>query len=270
LAPITEVAMLETMFPRRHRRLLALPLLGPHAEDFTTWLKEAGYPDHPIRLRLRQLPRVDALLRGLGIVAVKNLTAATILGLAPNDSQDDIELAAAVRSLARWLSSNDLLIRALPTPREDLVADYVSYLRDVRGLAEGTCVQHAAMASEWLSLLGFDGDEAVLRAIRTDEIHKFIRTVSPRVSRASLQHTVAQVRSFLRFLTGRGLVTSGLDLQIDTPRVYRGERLPRSLPWETVLAFLRAIDRSTPMGRRTTKFVTSSAAVLLAISAMSP
>ena len=43
---------------------------------------------------------------------------------------------------------------------------------------------------------------------------------------------------------------SDLSGQIDTPRVYRGEQLPRSLPWETVQALLKAIDRTTPMGRR--------------------
>jgi site-specific recombinase XerD len=58
------------------------------------------------------------------------------------------------------------------------------------------------------------------------------------------------LRSFLRFLAGRGFVVTGLDGQIDTPRVYRGERLPRSLPWKVVRAFLGAIDRSTPMGQR--------------------
>jgi len=46
------------------------------------------------------------------------------------------------------------------------------------------------------------------------------------------------------------VVPLGLDSLIDTPRLYRGEKLPRSLPWETVQAFLAAIDRSTPKGRR--------------------
>ena len=48
----------------------------------------------------------------------------------------------------------------------------------------------------------------------------------------------------------RGEVPVGLDSQIDTPRVYRGERLPRSLPWATVQAFLASIDRSAPIGKR--------------------
>jgi integrase/recombinase XerD len=242
--------MLETLFPRRHRRLSALPLLGPYAEGFAQWLLEGGYPRLPVRLRLRQLPRVEGLVRDLGVGAVTDLTAAALLALAPKDSQDDIELAAVIRSLVRYLSSIDQLVHAVPTARERLVDAYVSHVRDVRGLANSTCVQHAATASEWLSFLGFDGDDGVLRAVGTDQIQAFLRLVGPRQSRASLQHIVAQLRSFLRFLAGRGLAPSGLDTQIDTPRVYRGERLPRALPWETVLAFLQAIDRSTPMGRR--------------------
>jgi site-specific recombinase XerD len=65
-----------------------------------------------------------------------------------------------------------------------------------------------------------------------------------------MQHTVAQLRSFLRFLAGHRLVVEGFDTRIDTPRLYRGERIPRSLPWEVVRGFLAAIDRSTPMGKR--------------------
>ncbi|MEO8183906.1 MAG: site-specific integrase [Deltaproteobacteria bacterium] len=78
----------------------------------------------------------------------------------------------------------------------------------------------------------------------------FVRALGARLSRASLQHPVARIRSFLRFLAGRGEIARGLDSSLDTPRLYRGEQLPRALPWETVRAFLGAIDRSTPKGRR--------------------
>jgi integrase/recombinase XerD len=61
---------------------------------------------------------------------------------------------------------------------------------------------------------------------------------------------VAHLRTFLRFLASSGETATGLDRQIDTPRVYREEKLPKSLPWETVQAFLRAIDRTTPSGIR--------------------
>ena len=57
------------------------------------------------------------------------------------------------------------------------------------------------------------------------------------------------LRAFLRFLAVAGEIPTGLDTQIDTPRVYRDERLPRALPWDTVRALLRTIDRTTPLSR---------------------
>jgi site-specific recombinase XerD len=58
------------------------------------------------------------------------------------------------------------------------------------------------------------------------------------------------LRSFLRFLSARGEVEPGFETQIDTPRLYRDEQLPRSLPWETVRSFLASIDRESKCGMR--------------------
>jgi site-specific recombinase XerD len=41
-----------------------------------------------------------------------------------------------------------------------------------------------------------------------------------------------------------------LESQIDTPRVYRQEQLPRALPWATVRTLLASIDRTNAVGRR--------------------
>lgn len=68
--------------------------------------------------------------------------------------------------------------------------------------------------------------------------------------RGTLQHIVGYLRSFLRYLAGRGMVLARLDESLDTPRLYRGEKLPRALPWDVVERFLTAIDRATPMGKR--------------------
>ena len=59
-----------------------------------------------------------------------------------------------------------------------------------------------------------------------------------------------KLRAFLRFPASGGEIQTGLDTQIDTPRVYRGEKLPRALPWDTVREFLQAIDRTSLLGRR--------------------
>jgi hypothetical protein len=63
---------------------------------------------------------------------------------------------------------------------------------------------------------------------------------------------VARIRGLLRFLASVGAVRPGLDTQIDTPRVYRLERLPRTLPWDTAhFGHRDQSDRSiviTPIG----------------------
>lgn len=242
--------MLKDLCPRAHTRLTSLPLLGPHAEEFAGWLQLQGYPPKPIRLRLRALHRVDELLRRRGVLRVEDLTASDILRLAPGDLQVDINLAAVVRSIARFLSAHGQLARQPATPQEELVAAYSNELDRLRGLARSTRTHHVATASELLAFVGYQGDTACLRALRGPDMDAFLRRVGPRLSRASLQHTVGHVRAFLRFLAARRLVAAGLDSQIDTPRLYRGERLPRSLPWAVVRALLTAIDRSTPMGTR--------------------
>ncbi len=242
--------MLAEIYPRFHARFTALPLLGPHLEGFVVWLRSQGYPRLPIRLRIRETPRLDARLRRRGVHAVGVLSLSHFLEFLPRLSRGDEDLAALVRSLAQYFDEQGLLARPVVTPHEQIIAAYRAHLGRVRGLADSTAVQHCSTASELLTFLGFDGDHAVLRRIGPRQIEEFVRIVGVRVCRASLQHTVAQLRSFLRFLASRDEVARGLDCSIDTPRLYRGEQLPRSLPWETVQAFLAAIDRSTPKGRR--------------------
>jgi site-specific recombinase XerD len=242
--------MLAEIFPRAHARFTSLPLLGPHVEDFAVWLRSQGYPLLPVRLRMREMPRLDARLRRRGVRRLEELSATQLLECAPRDSQDDVYRAAVVRSLARYLDARGVLAHPAATRRDQMIAGYRTYLERVRGLADSTQTHHCATASELLTFLGFDGDAAALRQLGPCQIEGFLRAVGARIGRASLQHTVAHLRSFLRFLSSRGDIARGLDSSIDTPRVYRGEQLPRALPWETVQAFLAAIDRTTPMGRR--------------------
>jgi len=243
--------MLAELCPRIHARFTSLRLLGSHVEEFVAWLQTQGYPPLPIRLRLRALPRLDARLRRLGVRRLEGISAAQLLELTPRDSQDDLYLSALVRSLVRYLDTRGVLAGLATTPSAQVIAAYRAYLERVRGLAESTLTQHCGTAGDLLTFLEFDRAPAAgLRALGPRQIEAFLQAAGIRLCRASLQHTVAHLRSFLRFLASRGEVGVGLDSSIDTPRLYRGELLPRALAWETVQAFLAAIDRSTPKGRR--------------------
>jgi integrase len=82
------------------------------------------------------------------------------------------------------------------------------------------------------------------------QIEAFLRKSARTNNRFSLQHIVATLRAYLRERHAQGILPRPLHLQIDTPRAYRGERLPRALPWVQVQAFIQSIDRSEPFGRR--------------------
>lgn len=242
--------MLEEVYPQDHARFSSLPLLGRHVEEFVVWLHAQGYPRLLIRFRIRQLPRVDDLLRQRGAHRIEDLTASDLLSFALKKSQHYTYLTGVVRSLARFFEEQGRLAQPRPTLQEELVAGYQSYLDRVRGLAKSSQAHYKATAVELLSFIGFDGDPAQLHDVGAREIEAFLREMGKRLCRASLQQTVSYLRSFLRFLASRRLVAAGLDASLDTPRLYRGERLPRALPWNTVRAFLASIDRSTPMGKR--------------------
>jgi site-specific recombinase XerD len=130
------------------------------------------------------------------------------------------------------------------------MAVYGSYLMQVRGLAAVSAKYHLSTAFQFIQHLDASDGLSRLAGLTPQNIEEFIRHTGRRVGRGSLQHTVAHVRSLLRFLASRGEVPVGLDAQIDTPRVYRGEQLPRALPWDTVCSLLQSIDRSTIIGRR--------------------
>jgi site-specific recombinase XerD len=245
-----EVSMLAELFPRVFARYTSLPILGVYLEGLAVWLRSQGYPPLPIRRRIRAAQRLDAMLKRAGVRNLCDLTATDLLTYAPHDSQTDIDLAAMVRSLARYLAQRNMLARPPLTPAQELIQAYQGHLRQQRGLAAQTMHHHTSTIAEFLEFIRHGGNPGDPAMLGLREVEGFIQALARRRNRASLQHVVAHIRSFLRFLAGRGHVSAALASQIDTPRTYRGERLPRALPWKTVLAFLSAVDRSTVMGRR--------------------
>ena len=244
--------MLKKLYPRVHRRYSSLPVLGPVLDGFVRFLVDRGYPQAPTRCHVRATRHVDARLQERGYSSIDGLTRSDLRSCAPppGRSQDEPSVAAAVRLLEMHFDERGVFPPPDPPgPKAVLLADYVDYLEQVRGLATSTVSHHVSTVSELIAHLGLD-DTPCFADLSALDIEGFVCVVGQRVSRATLQHVVAQLRSFLRYLTTRGEAPVGLDTQIDTPRVYRGEKLPRSLPWETVQALLEAVDRTTPLGLR--------------------
>jgi integrase len=123
-------------------------------------------------------------------------------------------------------------------------------LQTVRGASGTTIRQKLQTASHFLAHIKIEACPDRLRTLTINDLEPFVRKTGERLSRASLKAIVSRLRSFLRFLAVKGEAPQNLECQIDTPRVCREEQLPRTLPWETVRAFLKSIDRSSLCGLR--------------------
>jgi integrase/recombinase XerD len=244
--------MLSELFPRWSTRFLTLPLLGPVADDFDTWSSTQGYRRSTRRRWARALIQIDRDLRRRRMRPGGTWRQVDLDACWMRYRQRDPDTAGTIRALLRFLQARSRLAVTPPavTRVGTLAKSYGVALEDLRGLAPATVRQHVITAAHFLTQLDYELGSQRLAALTASDIEAFVRGVGKRLSRASLQHTVAQLRGFLRFLASSGVVRPGFDRQIDTPRVYRQEQLPRSLPWPTVRRLLDSIDRRTRLGLR--------------------
>lgn len=235
--------MLEHLFPKYHHRYTA----SPHAKElraFARWLTEVGYGRDPAHDHVRRL-REALDHRGRRLRA--HIDRAGVDGLFA--SLPDVAMYRATRrAFGRYLEARG---RLLADPdRRPHVATLIAYedqLRTVRGLSASTVAQHRATIQAFLHEALLDGSP--ISALTREHLDQHLVTTGRRISRQSMQHWVARLRSFLRFCHSNSLLAQPLDA-IDTPRVYRDELPPRALPWRTVTALLRSIDRSSAIGWR--------------------
>jgi len=245
--------MLATLFPKAAHRYLSLPLFGPVMDVFADWLLEQGYTERSRRFELRVVVRMDRYLRRRGIQCIEDLTPAAIHRCWKALQRWTPNRAGTAHVMERFLRVRGLL-KPSPGPAlsaTDLqLAAYSEYLRNVRGFSPSTLHNHLRTAAGFLTYLGVRKTPQALTTVKVSDLENFLKKAAQRASRGTLQHLVAELRGFLRFLATTGKIRPGLESQIDTPRCYRLEQLPRALPWETVRAFLDSIPRTQPLGRR--------------------
>jgi len=198
------------------------------------------------------LRNVDAYLRCHDVGEVAGLDHKTLVACWRDLIKIFPTSAGTVRTLEQYLVERGLITTARQTTALPqtlaLSAQYANHLHEVRGFAASTVSHHRYTAQCFLEYLG-EKDTAVARLAATD-IESYIAKVGKRLSRGSLQHEIAALRGFLRFLTAVGRMPTALNYPIDTPRLYRLEQLPRALPWETVRKLLRSMETTSPMGLR--------------------
>jgi integrase/recombinase XerD len=245
--------MLTDLIPRAHNVHRSLLLFGPVLDDFDDWLIAQGYQYDTRKGYLYRCAAIERYFRKRKHRNLAGLTTESFQECSRFYSHRPGGISPTVNCLQRFLRSRQILSASASPPAmpfSTIVDAYCKHLTEVRGLAAITIRQHGSVASEFLQY-ALTRDRAFrLVELTQDHSERFINSVSPRFGRHALQYVVSCLRSFLRFLGIQGAAPLGLDACIDTPQVYRQERLPRALPWDTVCAFLASIDRSSAAGLR--------------------
>jgi integrase/recombinase XerD len=131
----------------------------------------------------------------------------------------------------------------------DLVRAFGDFLRTERGLSASTLTNYLPIVRDFLED-GFHGEVPQFNDLRAADVHRFIVRRAQVGSLARAKLVVTTLRSFLRFLQQRGLLSTDLAAAVPGVAGWRLAHLPKALPTEQVERLLASCDRRSPTGRR--------------------
>ena len=239
--------MLRTLFPRYHPRY-EQSCCGEELEAFGAWLMASGYSRQNTCGHLRRFRHAFERHGEAGANTVySDRRLKELFVFRGVSASQATEYRGTRRAYRRYLATCGRFQTLPPSERRRFIEEYGQFLRDVRGFARSTVMQHVSTVSGFLDhALGPADSLATLNAVH---VERYLSMKSAQVTRQSLQHTVAHLRAFLAHAYDHRLIPIRLDT-IDTPRTYRGEQPPRAMPWKLVQGLLRSVDRSSKAGWR--------------------
>ncbi len=245
--------MLEELRPRKTGYYRSLPFLGPVLDGFDDWLLRRGYTLSTRRYYLSLLGSVERYLQDHSERKLHELTVEDWETCRSRLAVPDSRCACGVTTMRRYLEESGIIGPSRPEepgPLRSWVDRYADHLGRVRGFEAKTIREHSSTITRFVDHFSRASDGFSLTEINTTEIERFIDASSSTRSRPTMQHVVAHVRGFLRFLELSEHLPPKLRTEIDTPRVYRLEKPPRALRWDVVKAFLESVERSGRSGMR--------------------
>jgi integrase/recombinase XerD len=244
--------MLTELLPQAHPAYLSLPLLGRILDAFDDWLIERGYRRLTRQCYIIRCKAIDSYFRRRRFHNLEDLTRERFRHC-QRFLRKHSGITGTVGCLERFLRSKGKIpapIASPATPFDPILASYQHYMVEVRGLASSSVDLHSVTVGEFLRYLYRGRRTFRLADLTPEHVDRFIRSVAVRYSRHTLSHAVASIQAFLRFLKLHDHVPSSREFVVYRPRLYKNEKLPRVLPWETVRTFLDGIDRDTFAGLR--------------------
>ena len=245
--------MIRILRPRSFHCHLSLPIFGPIIDAFTQWSHLHGYTFGTIRNQLKDIHHLITFFQQQGLISLNKLIPEDFDRAWHYFHKSHPSIAGTTRQLQKFLEQTHRLPQPSPIPQtrsNQLLVLFSDYLKQVRGFSGTTIRSHLRYMDRFLNSIGFEENEQALPSLDIKQIENFLRDCSKTLNRYSLQHLTGYLRTFLRFEYSKGVLSVPLHEMIDTPRIYRLEKLPRALAWTTVNDLLLSIDRTDVHGRR--------------------
>lgn len=132
---------------------------------------------------------------------------------------------------------------------QTLVAQYVNYMRQEKGLSEKTITARIWFLNDFLACLGENRSLQQIDILTIDEVLNNKRSING-YRRCTIQSYASIIRTFLAYAEAKGLCRKGLAKSIKLARIYRFETLPCGPSWDVVKRLLKSTEGDQPANVR--------------------
>lgn len=226
--------------------------LGPYLTAYAQRLHDEGYATQSGQLQLRMLGHFNEWLERQRIVATA-VTPATLERYVRSRRKAGKLRRGDAAALSRMLGMlrRDHAEPSSPplTPIQVVVQQFQHYLRQERSLAEPTITNYTPMVTAFLDAC-FPTGLPDFQRLAAGEIADFVRRQADRITTKRATTVVTALRSFLRYLLHRGVITTDLAACVPTIATWSLSTVPKFLHAEQIQRVLDACDRETAVGKR--------------------
>jgi site-specific recombinase XerD len=239
--------------------------LGEAIERYVTWLTEKGYAARNVFRRVPILVQFAEFARARGAkkhedlpALVKPFTDAWFQKHGRNSKTERARKKVAYEARNPIQQMLRLILEGFTgggrsrwarEPFRSSACGFFEYLRKERGLRETSVAHYRHYLQRFEDYLtGID--LAGLHELSPVLISSFIAQSSRSMGMSARKSLCSALRVFIRYLWREQLIHNDLSGTIESPKIYRLSKIPRSITWDEVRNLLSAVDRRTPCGKR--------------------
>src|SRR5215472_4723487 len=137
----------------------------------------------------------------------------------------------------------------LPSAMQNTLHDYEQYCKDRLYLRPSTLLLRIREVTIFLDFLHSTKARTTLDQIQAGDLSEFV-SCRDHLKPKTVARIVSDMRSFLRFLTMRGILQKDLSVELPKIRVPRDATIPSVWAQELLVRLLSVVDRSSAKGKR--------------------